>query len=108
VNSLPFPAATMLKWATPLGKYYGWMLWIAGGGDYPDTEHCMLITRGMDVRARCATGAEQTAGTLQVSLGATDITSADQPRALGGAERIRFWWLQDGSIDVLLGPFPPD
>ena len=51
---------------------------------------------------------EQTAGTLHVSLTGSDIAPAEQPRPLGDDERIRFWWLQDDSIDVLLAPFPPD
>jgi len=108
VETLPFPASGRLRWATPLGEYYGWMLWVAGSGNHPDSEHCIMIIRGTDVRARCASPIEQTAGTLHVSLTGSDIAPAEQPRPLGDDERIRFWWLQDDSIDVLLAPFPPD
>jgi len=56
-----FPSANPLKWATPIGRYYGWSLWVAGGGDFPVTEHCILIERGSVMRARCLDGRRQAA-----------------------------------------------
>ncbi|GAA1975368.1 hypothetical protein [Microbacterium pumilum] len=100
-----FPATTTLDWALPLGEYFGWQLWVAGGtGDETD-EHCILIQRGTVVRAQCLPPAEQVAGKLSVSLEETDIVPEELPRPMDDDESIRFWWLDSGKVDVVLGSF---
>jgi hypothetical protein len=103
-----FPSTNPLRWATPIGRYYGWSLWVAGGGDFPATEHCILIERGSVVRARCLDGRRQDAGGLRVSIGPSDIGPGELPSELASDQRIRFWWLRDGNVDVVLGRFDPD
>jgi hypothetical protein len=105
----PFPSRTALDWAVHLGEYYGWTLWMAGGtgGDEQD-EHCLLIQRGDDTRARCADRKGQELGILRVSLAGADIDPAELPAPMAETDRIRFWWLQSGAIEVVLGSFGDD
>ena len=100
-----FPATTTLDWALPLGDYFGWQLWVAGGTGDENDEHCILIRRGTDVRARCLPPAEQVAGKLSVSLDPSDIAPEQLPRPMDDDESIRFWWLGGGEVDVVLGSF---
>lgn len=100
-----FPAESVLQWFSPLGEYYGWDLWIAGSG--PDGEHCILIQRSDDVRSRCIPIVDQPYGELRVSLAGIDIDADEQPRAMADDQRVRFWWRENGVVEVLLGSFLP-
>ncbi|MEV8267860.1 hypothetical protein [Microbacterium sp. NPDC076911] len=100
-----FPAESVLQWFSPLGEYYGWDLWIAGSG--PDGEHCILIQRSGDVRSRCVPVIDQPHGELRVSLAGIDIDADEQPRAMADDQRVRFWWRENGVVEVLLGSFLP-
>ena len=103
--SPPFPSTTALNWATYLGDYYGWDLWVAGGSGGVQDEHCILITRSDVRRARCVDEVGQRLGTLRVSLAAADIPPGELPEPLDADESIRFWWLENGYIEVVLGSF---
>lgn len=100
-----FPATTALDWALPLGEYFGWQLWVAGGTGDDTDEHCILIERGADVRAQCLPPEEQVAGKLSVSIDGSDIVADQLPRPMDDDESIRFWWMADGDVDVVLGSF---
>jgi hypothetical protein len=104
----PFPSTTTLDWAAPLGEYYGWDLWIAGGSGDDEDEHCILIQRGDDTRARCADAKGQEMGILRVSLAGPDIAAEELPVPMAQSDRLRFWWLQGGDIEVVLGSFGDD
>lgn len=101
----PFPATTELNWVTFLGDFYGWELWIAGGLGDTDDEHCIAIRRADETRARCADAEGQRLGTLRVSLAGPDIPPAELPEPMAENERIRFWWRDTGSVDVVMGSF---
>lgn len=100
-----FPTPTMLHWAVALGEYWGWELWIAGGRGGPNDEHCILIRRGSETRAQCADLEGHGQGVLQVSIDGDDIPPAAAPAQLARDQRIRFWWLGDGDIQVVQGSF---
>lgn len=103
-----FPTTATLDWAAHLGEYYGWDLWIAGGSGDADDEHCVLIRRGDDTRARCADAEGQLQGELFVSLAKDDIPPSVPPDPMAEDDRVRFWWLQTGSVDLVLGSFRED
>ncbi len=101
----PFPSEIDMDWAESLGEYYGWDLWIAGGGVDSGAEHCLVIVRGDETRGRCATPADQSVGILRVALSRDDIDPAEQPHAMAPEDRLRFWWRHSGVIDIVLGSF---
>jgi len=103
-----FPATTPLAWTAALGEYYGWELWIAGGNGEDDDEHCILIRRADDTRARCVDADGQRLGTLRVSLAGADIPAEELTEPMSDDQRIRFWWLDTGRIEVILGSFGRD
>ncbi|MGZ0712463.1 hypothetical protein ACWPKO_29405 (plasmid) [Coraliomargarita sp. W4R53] len=97
-----FPAGSAMQWASPLGEYYGWDLWIAGSG--PDGEHCILIERDDEVRSRCVAVADKPLGSLRVSLAGRDIP-AEETLVMAYDQRVHFAWRENGVIDVVLGSF---
>ena len=107
VSPPAFPSATELKWVTFLGDYFGWELWIAGGLGESKDEHCIAIRRDDQTRARCVDAEGQSMGILRVSLAGPEIPPEQLP-PLAEDERVRFWWRQDGSIDIVLGSFGSD
>jgi len=102
-----FPSTTELKWVTFLGDYFGWDLWIAGGLGGSEDEHCIAIRRDDQTRARCVDAEDQSMGVLRVSLAGPEISPEELP-PLAEDERVRFWWREDGSIDIVLGSFGSD
>lgn len=98
-----FAADQQPDWARPLGLFFGWQLWVAGGAGAAGDEHCITIVRGTDVRSRCEPPRTQDLGLLHVSLAAADITADELPRPMADNERIRFRWLEPGVLEVLLG-----
>jgi hypothetical protein len=103
-----FPATTPIRWTASLGDYYGWELWIAGGAGTSDDEHCILIRREDETRGRCVDAEGQRLGTLRVSIAGADIPAEELAEPLSDDQRIRFWWLDSGTIDVVLGSFGDD
>lgn len=100
-----FPTPRRLEWAAPLGVYYGWDLWIAGGTGAEDDDYCLLIRREEDVRANCAPASLRRYGALQVSVAAADIDPQERPAQMTDEQRIGFWWLDGGAVEVVLGTF---
>jgi hypothetical protein len=104
-HSPAFPTATPLDWVMPIGRYYGWAIWVAGGGAYPNPTHCVLAERQGTVHARCASRVSKAAGGLYVALSSSDVPHSELPRPMYPDETIRFWWLRDTTVDVVLGRF---
>ncbi len=104
-----FSSEAALDWTVHLGEYYGWDLWIAGdtageiAGD--QAEHCLLIQRGDDVRVKCGGIGAQGEGLLWLSVAGADIAPEELPAPMAEGDRIRFWWLPSGAIEVVLGSF---
>ena len=102
-----FPTSQRLEWAAPLGVYYGWDLWIAGGTGADEDDYCLLIRREDDVRAHCAGVVLRRFGALQVSVAAADIDPQRRPAQMTDSQRIAFWWLDGGEVEIVLGTFDP-
>jgi hypothetical protein len=100
-----FPTTTPLDWVMPIGRYYGWAIWVAGGGAYPNPTHCILAERQGTVHARCVSRVSKAAGGLYVALSSSDVPHSELPRPMYPEETIRFWWLRDTTVDVVLGRF---
>ncbi|QKJ20734.1 hypothetical protein [Microbacterium hominis] len=105
-----FPSQRPLAWALDLGDYYGWELWIAGGLPTPgviddDREHCVLLRRDAQIRGDCEPLVAKEAGALHVTLDGVDIPVAETPAEMEPFQEIRFWWLADGTVRVVLGDF---
>lgn len=101
----PFPSTTALSWATFLGDYYGWDLWVAGGSGGTGDEHCILLQREDVTRARCMDEEGQRRGALRVSLVSSDIPPEELRVPMDPDESIRFWWLDSGAVDLVLDSF---
>ncbi len=101
-----FPEATPIRWASDIGTYYGWHLWVAGGDEGTDTEYCILIERAVDVRSRCVSAADRARGRLSVSISAPDI-DPDQRPGMSISDAIGFWWLEQNRVEAVLGTFAP-
>ena len=102
-----FPTSGVVDWATPLGEYYGFDLWIGSAAGLVQQEHCLLIERGPVHRSRCVPAALRHNAALVVSVPYTLVNPADRPIALDPNERLGFWWHDDESVTILVGRDPP-
>lgn len=100
-----FPPSVTIRWATDLGTYYGWHLWVAQGDQGAEDQYCIIIERSTDVRARCANAVDRQHGALGVSLTAADIDAAERPGNMSASESIGFWWLEQNRVHAVLGTF---
>ncbi|TDN91364.1 hypothetical protein [Microbacterium sp. BK668] len=103
-----FPSSGPVEWATPLGEYYGWDLWIAGAKGAFRDEQCILVVRGGDAKGRCVVASLRPQSALVVSLPYTVIEPAKRPPGLVPGTRIGFWWTDEPVVRVLLGAVPSD
>ncbi|WP_205791376.1 hypothetical protein [Microbacterium sulfonylureivorans] len=102
-----FPTSGVVDWASPLGEYYGWSLWIAGAAGVVQREHCLLIESGGVQHGRCVPAVLRANAALLVSVPYTMVTPAERPIALDPNERLGFWWHDDGAVTILVGDDPP-
>ncbi|GAA1956828.1 hypothetical protein [Microbacterium deminutum] len=100
-----FPQTTTIRWATDIGTYYGWHVWVAQGYEGAQDQFCILIERAADVRTRCVKAADRVQGTLSVSLTAADIDPNERPGEMSASESIGFWWLEQNRVEAVLGRF---
>jgi len=100
-----FSATPSLAWTNYLGAYYGWDLWVAGGSGAADDEHCILLRRADVTHVRCGREGAQREGLLQLTLAGSDIPPEELPEPMSAEESIRFWWLDSGAVEVVLGLF---
>lgn len=98
-----FPASGPMSWASPLGTYYGWELWIAGASGALQNEHCILARRDAQAVARCVPATLRSQSALVVPLSYADIAASERPEGLEPGTRIGFWWNLDREVTVLLG-----
>ena len=55
-----------------------------------------------------ATRRASSANELRVSIAASDIPAGELPDPMAGRDRIRFRWLDDGRVELVLGMFGGD
>ncbi|WP_157535749.1 hypothetical protein [Microbacterium sp. Root166] len=101
-----FPTSGVVTWASPLGEYYGWDLWIAGADGMIQREHCLLIEQGSERRSRCVPAALRPNAALIVSVPFAVVIPEERPSVLDDGERLGFWWGEDDAIVVLVGDDP--
>lgn len=104
-----FPATGTVEWAYPLGRYFGWELWIGGasvGGRGLQREHCIAALRNDDVRMRCVPAERRALSALLVSVPYASIAPEDRPVGMDPGQRLGFWWRIDRSVAVVLGDDP--
>lgn len=101
-----FPTSGVVTWASPLGEYYGWDLWIAGADGMIQREHCLLIEQGSERRSRCVPAALRPNAALIVSVPFAVVVPEERPSVLDDGERLGFWWGEDDAIVVLVGDDP--
>ena len=107
-----FPANGRLEWASHLGEYFGWEVWIgaaagAGTGTF-QREHCILIERGAYSRSRCVPAMLRPQNALLVSVPYALMHADERPVGMDPDERLGFWWGYDRAITVLLGADPSE
>lgn len=104
-----FPAKGEVEWATLLGEYFGWDVWIAGAAaDSPalPREHCILIEHGAVTRARCVAAELRSQSALLVAVPFTFLSADERPVGMAQGDRLGFWWNHDRAVTVLLGDDP--
>ncbi|MDY0908350.1 hypothetical protein [Microbacterium sp. CFBP9034] len=104
-----FPARTKLEWASPLGEYFGWDVWIAGSTGATGSgqgEHCLLIERGPLSRGRCVPAVLRPQSALLVAVPYTLVTVDERPVGMRAGERLGFWWSHQRAITVMVGDDP--
>lgn len=105
----PFPSTGTVEWAYPLGRYFGWDVWIAGAsvdGTGLGREHCIAVERNDEVRGRCVPAALRAQSALLVSVPFASVPPDDRPIGMDSDERLGFWWNFDRSVTVMLGDDP--
>ncbi|WP_203581582.1 hypothetical protein [Microbacterium hibisci] len=102
-----FPTSGDMDWATELGEYYGWDVWIAGATGVIQQEHCLLIERGSVARGRCVPAVLRENAALVVSVPAGLVPAAERPPGMDDDERLGFWWHADNRVTVMTGEAPP-
>ena len=58
-----------------------------------------------DIREKCGGIGAQGVGLLWLSVAGADIAPEELPAPMADDDRIRFWWLPSGAIEVVLGSF---
>jgi hypothetical protein len=103
-----FPASGPIRWASNIGRYYGWQLWIGGATGALQEEHCILLLRGNIAKGRCVVAELRRQSALLVSIPYLSVAADERPPGFGPGRRIGFWWFDDSTITVLLGNAPEE
>ncbi|WP_345800667.1 hypothetical protein AAIB33_14495 [Microbacterium sp. AZCO] len=104
----PFPTAGKVLWASHLGSYYGWQLWIGGAKGMLQEEQCILVSRGDIAKGRCVVAPLRSQSALAVTLPYLSVPPDDRPSALQPGMRLGFWWFHDSAVTVMLAAAPRD
>lgn len=94
----PSPVAEGLRWASQLGTYYGWDLWLARS--YLGNP-CLVVVRGAESEGSCVIPESFADGDLVVSVGFADVDEGVRPPSMSATERIEYRWLPDRGVVVL-------
>lgn len=104
-----FPTDGEVRWAMPLGEYFGWDVWIAGaqaGATGSRRDHCLVAERDDRSRGRCVPAAIRAESALLVDVPFASIPAGDRPAGMTEDQRVGFWWSGDRAVTVLLGDDP--
>ena len=104
-----FPTDGEVRWAMPLGEYFGWEVWIAGaqaGATGLRRDHCLVAEREDRSRGRCVPAAVRAESALLVDVPFASIPADERPAGMTEDQRVGFWWRGDRAVTVLLGDDP--
>jgi hypothetical protein len=101
------PASGEMTWAQPLGRHFGWDLWIGSAPSRRGDQFCILLTDDSLTRSRCASGEWDAEGDLVVSLPYALIHEADRPPEMIDGQSIAFAWDRGGTVTVQVTPIAP-
>jgi len=102
----PFPTSGTIQWATNLGSYYGWHLWIGGGKGLIQDEVCIAVSRGDTGKGRCVAEPLRSSSALAVTLPMRSVPEGDRPAALVPGKNLGFWWFHDSAVTIMLTTGP--
>ncbi|GAB3603553.1 hypothetical protein [Microbacterium aureliae] len=95
-----FPIPEDLQWATSIGTYYGWDLWLARSrSGHP----CILVARDGMTKGQCVADQVFREHGVSVALGYGSIDAVRRPQQMDATERIEYWWLPQRGAVVVLG-----
>ena len=102
------PMLGEVRWAEPLGEYYGYDLWIGAvvateGGE----QFCVIASDATLQDGSCGSLRDWRDGSLVVSIPYPAIEPDERPDGLDPSESIRFWWTPDDTVYVVRGVAPP-
>ncbi|MDT0181684.1 hypothetical protein Q9S36_16020 [Microbacterium sp. ARD31] len=98
-----FPTTGSVQWASALGDYYGWEMWIAGADGASEREYCLLIEQELIVRARCVSAQQRAQGTLIVSVPYSLVDPRERPEPMSPGDQLAFRWDADATVTVSVG-----
>ena len=98
-----FPASEPMVWVQPLGEYYGWDLWIGGGGAGDGGENCLLLADGTSTRSQCVPRSLKAQGALFVTIPYARIAPIERPEGMNPGQSVGFWWGPDSAITIMVG-----
>lgn len=104
-----FPAKGEVEWASNLGEYFGWDVWIAGAGGISagmPREHCIMVEHGAVSRGRCVAAELRSQSALLVAVPFRFVAREERPVGMAPDDRLGFWWYHDRAVTVLLGDDP--
>lgn len=104
-----FPAKGEVEWASNVGEYFGWDVWIAGAGGISagmPREHCIMVEHGAVSRGRCVAAELRSQSALLVSVPFSFVAREERPVGMAPDDRLGFWWNHDRAVTVLLGDDP--
>jgi hypothetical protein len=100
-------------WASSLGEYYGYDLWVAGSisTETAATEDrtadgeklCIVLADASTTLSRCVTRDAWEQGALVLAVGFDDISPDQRPPQMAADQSVGLWWTDDDRIRVLLG-----
>lgn len=93
------PASGEMTWAQPLGRHFGWDLWIGSAPSRRGDQFCILLTDDSLTRSRCASGEWAAEGDLVVSLPYALIPEAERPPEMTAGQSVAFVW-DRGTVTV--------
>jgi hypothetical protein len=98
-----FPTTGSAQWASALGDYYGWKVWIAGAQGASEREYCLLIEQELIVRARCVSAQQRAQGALSVSVPYSLVDPRERPEPMSPGDQLAFRWDADATVTVSVG-----
>lgn len=100
-------------WASALGDYYGFALWIVGSVEVEqagratpspaDEQLCIAMADDAVVHSRCVAREAWEQGALVLTVAFDDLPADERPQDMHPDQSLGLWWTDDDRIRVVLG-----